>query len=223
MSFSKSLKKKADAVWEDGYRHPFVQKLGDGTLDKDTFKFYLLQDYQYLLAYAKIFALGAVKADEVDLAAKFTQMQKSTLDEMQLHRNYMQTFGIAPQQMDTVKPSLFNRAYTASMLAAGQTGGVAEILAAVFPCAWTYADYATRLAKEYKNQLDGNFYKSWIDTYASEDFSSSFAWFYPALDALCQHKTDAELCKIEDIFISSVEFEYLFWDTCYKQQMSYAL
>jgi len=27
--------------------------------------------------------------------------------------------------------------------------------------------------------------------------------------------------NIAEIFISSVEFEYLFWDMAYKQQMSY--
>ena len=44
MSFSRSLKQKAIKVWEDGYNHPFVQELGAGTLSKDKFKFYLLQD-----------------------------------------------------------------------------------------------------------------------------------------------------------------------------------
>ena len=37
------------------YNHPFVQELGAGTLSKDKFKFYLLQDYLYLLEYAKVF------------------------------------------------------------------------------------------------------------------------------------------------------------------------
>ena len=50
MSFSRSLKSKAAKVWEDGYKHPFVQGLGRGALDKEIFKFHLLQDYQYLLS-----------------------------------------------------------------------------------------------------------------------------------------------------------------------------
>jgi len=33
--------------------------------------------------------------------------------------------------------------------------------------------------------------------------------------------TDVQREKITDIFVSSVEFEYLFWDMAYKQQMSY--
>ena len=63
MSFSRGLKAKAGKVWEDGYNHPFVQELGAGTLDREKFKFYLLQDYLYLLQYAKVFAIAAVKSE----------------------------------------------------------------------------------------------------------------------------------------------------------------
>lgn len=221
MSFSRGLKDKAAKVWEDGYQHPFVQELGRGTLDKDTFQFYLLQDYQYLLAYAKVFALGALKADTEYLMTQFTASQQSTLAEMDMHRAYMAEFGVTAEQMQTVKPSLFNRSYTANMLTAGQLGGAAEIIATVFPCAWTYADYGKRLKSDYAERLDGNYYRSWIETYASDEFSASFEWMYDALDDLCQDKNAEALRRIEEIFVSSVEFEYLFWDMAYKREMSY--
>ncbi|WP_207641047.1 hypothetical protein [Metaclostridioides mangenotii] len=37
MSFSSALKEKTKKIWEDGYNHPFVQGLGKGTLDKESF------------------------------------------------------------------------------------------------------------------------------------------------------------------------------------------
>jgi thiaminase/transcriptional activator TenA len=222
MSFSHGLKQQARQIWEAGYQHPFVQELGRGTLDKGKFQFYLLQDYHYLLAYSKVFALAAVKADTEELMARFTEVQyKILFTEMDLHRKYMAGFGITSAERQAAKPALYNRTYTANMLAAGQTGDLAEILAAMFPCAWTYADYAQRLKEDYKDRLEGNFYRSWIENYASPSFAESFAWFFDALDRLCASKTEAQRKKIEDIFISSVEFEYLFWDMSYKQQQSY--
>lgn len=221
MSFSRDLKDKAGKIWEDGYRHPFVQELGRGTLDKETFQFYLLQDYQYLLSYAKVFALGALKAETEQLMVQFTAMQQSTLSEMDLHRGYMAGFGVTVPQMQAALPSLFNRAYTSNMLTAGQLGGAAEIIAAVFPCAWSYADYGKRLKSDYAADLADNFYKSWIETYADDAFSQSFAWMYDALDELCHNKSAEQLQSIEDIFVSSVEFEFLFWEMAYKRQMSY--
>lgn len=224
MSFSRELKEKAKRVWEDGYQHPFVQELGRGVLEKETFKFYLLQDYQYLLSYAKVFALAALKAESEDMMARFTAIQHGVLnEEMNLHRAYMKGFGISKEEAASAKPSLLNRAYTANMLAAGQSGGVADIMAAVFPCAWTYYDYACRLKNDYADKLEDNFYRSWIESYAGPAFLESFEWFYDALDGLCESKSTRERARIEDIFISSVEFEYLFWDMSYKRQMSYAL
>ena len=194
MSFSRSLKERAARVWEDGYGHPFVQELGSGVLDREKFKFYLLQDYQYLLSYAKVFALGALKSGSEYLMSRFSASQDAILNrEMNIHREYMSAFGVTREEMERARPSLFNRAYTANMLALGYSGGACEIIAAVFPCAWTYSDYARRLAADYRGALAGNFYRPWIEGYASDEFAAS-----------------------------SVEFEYLFWDMSYKRQMSYA-
>ncbi len=222
MSFSRSLKEKAASVWEAGYRHSFVQELGQGILPKTTFQFYLLQDYQYLLSYAKVFALAAVKSPTEKLMSHFTIVQSNILNrEMDIHRNYMNQFGISQSEIEQVKPALFNRTYTANMLALGETGGLAEIMASVFPCAWTYYDYASRLKEEYSEKLSSNFYKSWIDSYASMEFYESFEWFFDTLDELCDPMTDEQKKAMEEIFISSVEFEYLFWDMSYKKQMSF--
>ena len=222
MSFSRSLKQKAIKVWEDGYNHPFVQELGAGTLDKEKFKFYLLQDYLYLLEYAKVFAMAMVKADDEKMLSNLSSITKSIfVDEMEVHRTYMKEFGITEDEVVNVKASLFNRTYTANMLATAQKGDLAETLATVFPCAWTYCDYGKRLKEQYKNNLEDNFYKSWIETYAGYEFEESFEWFYDAIDELVKNKTDKEKRKIEEIFISSVEFEYMFWEMAYNKEMSY--
>ena len=222
MSFSRSLKQKAINVWEDGYNHPFVQELGAGTLDKEKFKFYLLQDYLYLLEYAKVFAMAMIKTDDEKMLANLSSITKSIfVDEMQVHKLYMKEFGITQDEVSNVKASLFSRTYTANMLATAQKGDLVETLATVFPCAWTYYEYAKRLKKDYKNCLENNFYKSWIETYSGDEFEQSFEWFYDAIDELVENKTDKEKRKIEEVFISSVEFEYMFWEMAYNKEMSY--
>jgi len=221
MSFSKNLKSASGKIWEDGYNHPFVQGLGSGSLEKEKFKFYLLQDYLYLLQYAKVFATAVLKSDTEELMTGFSTSQYFILaNEMDIHRKYMADFGITAAEVENVKSSLFNRAYTANMLSYGLTGGLAEVLAAVFPCAWTYHDYTLRLKEKYADKLDGNFYKFWVESYASEEFRGSYEWFFDALDNLVANMSKTQRDNIEEIFVSSVEFEYLFWDMAYKQQMS---
>jgi len=222
MSFSRGLKAKAEKVWEDGYNHPFVQGLGKGTLDKEKFKFYLLQDYLYLLQYAKVFAAAVLKSDTEEYMSNFTIVQNYIFNtEMDVHREYMKRFDITQEEIDSVKSSLYNRTYTANMLAHGFTGGLAEIIATVLPCGWTYSDYGKRLKSQYVDNLEGNFYKTWIENYASDSFAGSLEWLFGALDDLVVDMSDKQRENIEEIFISSVEFEYLFWDMAFKQQMSY--
>ena len=73
-------------IWEGYLEQPFVKELGNGTLDKDKFRFYMVQDYRYLLQYAKVFALGVVKSDAEELMLRFAAMVNDTLDgEMNIH------------------------------------------------------------------------------------------------------------------------------------------
>jgi thiaminase/transcriptional activator TenA len=167
-----------------------------------------------------VFALAAVKTNSEIMMTRLTKLQHSILtEEMELHRQYMAEFGVSLRQLPPeAKSSLFNRAYTANMLTSGLTGDLAEMLAGMLPCAWTYYDYATRLKERYADRLETNFYKSWIENYASLDFAESYEWFYEAIDDLTAHKTDAQKERVAEAFISSVEFENLFWDMSYHNK-----
>ena len=93
--------------------------------------------------------------------------------------------------------------------------------ATVFPCAWTYSDWSKRLKEQYGDMLEANFYRPWIEKYASDEFAEPFEWFYDTLDSLVNGMTNTQRNNIEEIFIRSVEFEYLFWDSAYNRQLSY--
>lgn len=221
MSFARSLKEKSFDVWEACYRHPFVQELGQGVLDKEKFMFYLKQDYKYLLEYAKVFAIGVTKARGEQVMKNLSLTQKAVLDEMDGHRAYMQRHGINLAEAEATRSSLFNKAYTANMISVGFQGELVELLMTVFPCAWSYHDFAIRLQHDYAGKLQDNYYKNWIDGYAGAEYQASFEWFFDAVDDLCRDKSAAELERLTELFRNSVEFEYLFWDMSYKQLMSF--
>ncbi len=48
MKFTDYLFKEVKEIWDEYLTHPFVKEMGEGTLDKDKFKNYLIQDYLYL-------------------------------------------------------------------------------------------------------------------------------------------------------------------------------
>jgi Putative transcription activator len=222
LSIAEILKEASKGAWEDCYRHPFVQELGAGTLDREAFRFYLVQDYVYLIEYARVFAAGALKASGERLMTHFAAMQHAILHmEMDLHRAYMASYGISPEEAGNAAPSLFNKAYTSNMLAVAQTGGAAEILAVVLPCAWSYYDYGTRLRADYADRLEGNPYRSWIEMYAGDEYRESIQWLFDALEDACEGASESGRNSLSEIFETSVRFEYLFWDMAYTRRMSY--
>lgn len=220
--FAQALREYAKKPWEDCYRHPFVQELGAGTLRPEAFCFYLRQDYVYLLEYAKVFACGAAKARTERAMANFTATQYAILrTEMELHRGYMKSFGISPAEAAATAPSLFNKAYTSNMLAVAQAGDAADILAVILPCAWSYHDYALRLTADCAGTIENNFFRSWIDSYASEEYRASISWLFEEIETESRGKNASERERLAEIFHTSMEFEYLFWEMSYKEQTSY--
>ena len=127
MKFSESLYESVEDIWRSYYEHPFVKGIGNGTLEIDKFKFYMIQDYLYLLDYAKVYALGIVKADTEEVMQGFSTMVNSILNgEMSIHRSYMKRLGITSEELKKAKASLDNISYTHYMLAVSQMGTLAE-------------------------------------------------------------------------------------------------
>ena len=116
--FTQSIRKRADQIWRRELEHPFVRGIADGTLDTDKFRFYLCQDYVFLIEYARVFALAAAKASELSTIGLFSELLHGTIHtEMQLHRDYCARFGISPKQLEATRAALaksFTREYASA-------------------------------------------------------------------------------------------------------------
>jgi thiaminase/transcriptional activator TenA len=77
---SQRLYEVALPIWESYYDHPFVKGIADGTLPVEKFQFYMIQDHKYLMQYAKVFALGVIKATSESDMRLFSDLITATLD-----------------------------------------------------------------------------------------------------------------------------------------------
>ena len=113
--FTDELKQHAAPIWEADLKHPFVRGIADGSLPTEKFKFYLIQDYLFLLDYSRVFAHGVIKAPDEATMAMFSQLLNETLNtEMDLHRGYCEKFGISAAEMMEGTDSTYNpRLYAA--------------------------------------------------------------------------------------------------------------
>ena len=72
------------------YAHPFVKGIEDGTLDKEKFRYYIKQDYLYLIEYTKVFGIGIAKAKNIETIKLFASYVHMLTDgEMDIHRGYV--------------------------------------------------------------------------------------------------------------------------------------
>jgi thiaminase (transcriptional activator TenA) len=93
--FTDRLRKRADSIWEAQHRHPFVRGIGDGTLDIKKLKFWVRQDYVFLVEYVRLLALAVASSPDLETMTKFSELTNTTLQtEMSLHREYAAEFGI---------------------------------------------------------------------------------------------------------------------------------
>ena len=217
-SVSTRLHDAAAPVWEACLRHPFVTGIGDGTLDMEKFRYFMLQDYLYLFDYARVFALGVVKARDPELMRVFAANVDAILGgEMKIHRAYMKRLDITEEQVFSIKPALANLSYTNYMLSVAQTGGPMEIVASILACSWSYAEIGQALVA-IPGAAEHPFYGEWIQGYASEEYAATNQALIELMDSLAADAGEEQLAYLTDVFVNCSRYELGFWDMAWDVQ-----
>jgi thiaminase/transcriptional activator TenA len=210
--FSAQLRRAADSVWRAQHEHPFVRGVADGTLPVERFARYVRQDYLFLVDYARVLALGAARAPDLETMRRFADLAQAILgEEMELHRAYAREFGIAPAELEAEPPDPLTRAYTDFLLRTAALGSFAELAAALLPCMWGYAEIGARLAERPDESPEPR-YARWIETYAAAGFQELAAWCRGLVDRLAAAASDDERRRMRRAFVASSEHELAFWD-----------
>lgn len=200
-------------IWAEYYTHPFVKGIEDGTLDREKFRYYIMQDYLYLIEYTKVFGIGIAKAKSAEVTKLFASyVHLLTEGEMDIHRGYMGIFGVTEKELADTPRALDNLSYTSYMLRIAYEEGEAEVLAAILSCAYSYEMIARNIVKNNPASVDHEFYGDWIKGYASDEYSKENAVLFEMLEKLTEHYTDEQKRHIVDIYVACSRYELAFWD-----------
>ncbi|MGK9045629.1 thiaminase II [Mammaliicoccus vitulinus] len=212
MKFTDRVFKRVEPIWESYMEHPFIQGLGDGTLDEEKFKHWLKQDYVYLIEYARLFSIGAAKSTDLKMMTTYADLANGTLHtEMDLHRSYAKQFNISEEELEQTEPAQTTVAYTSYMLNLAQLGGIENVIAAILTCTWSYSYIGLKLAG-IEGAKDHPLYGEWINMYASEEFSKFKEDCIQLMNTVAEGKTEEELNRLEDIIVKTSYYEYMFWE-----------
>ena len=209
----------ARPIWDRYNEHPFVKGIEDGTLDKEKFRYYILQDYLYLEEYAKVFAIGVAKAEDLEMIRLFAGYINVLTDgEMDIHRGYMGELGITQEELDAMPRALDNLSYTSYMLRVAYEETQVEILAGILSCAHSYEMIAKRIIENNPDSVNHPFYGDWIKGYASDAYTKENVALMAHLDRLTEHYTEQQVQHLIDIFVASSRYEELFWDMSWEMK-----
>jgi thiaminase/transcriptional activator TenA len=218
MGFSDHLKKIAQPIWDAQLTHPFVLGLGDGSLPEAKFRFYILQDALFLFDLAKLFALAATRATDLDTIAYLSKLQVDTIQvERALHQEYAKRWRMTETEMASVPMAPTNYAYTRHLRSIAQTGSLAEILVAALPCAWIYCEVGVHFTRQGPPPA-GHPYQNWLALYGSPEFAEVARWMREAIDQLSGETGSAERARMEETFVISSRYEWSFWEMAWREE-----
>lgn len=196
MSIVERLLEDSKEIWETFYTHPFVQGIGSGSLDHEKFKYYMIQDYLYLIDYAKVFAVGAAKAFDMDTMREFSAYTDSLMNgEMEIHRSYMKRLGITEEEAEHCPAALDNISYTSYMLRIAYEGGPADVMAAILSCALSYEEIACRLKAQYPGCWEHPFFGEWVSGYISEEYHEANQKLIALMERLADGFDERQIAK----------------------------
>jgi len=214
MSFFERLKTEAFVEWRAYTEHPFTAGLADGTLPKAAFRHYLVQDYLFLIEFARAYALAVYKSPQLSDMREAASGLSAILDvEMNLHVKLCAGWGLSPDDLEQAPPASATLAYTRYVLDAGMRGDLLTLRVALAPCVVGYAEIATRLAAQPGACIATNPYGVWIEEYAGAPYQQVATSAREHLDRLANlYVTPAREAELVTIFKEATRLETDFWE-----------
>ncbi|HEY2079623.1 MAG TPA: thiaminase II, partial [Streptosporangiaceae bacterium] len=215
-SFAPELWHGITGIYSAILEHPFVTGLADGSLPRESFEFYVIQDALYLRQYAQALAVVASRAPDPGETEMFARHAAGIVAvEMSLHTSLLADLDIDPAAAADAEPAPTTLAYTSYLIAAAAGGSYGEGVGAVLPCYWIYWEVGKHLLE--RGSPDPR-YQRWIDTYAAEEFGDEVREVIAVTNRLGQEIAAVERERIHRHFRATSRYEWMFWDMGYRRE-----
>lgn len=179
-----------------------VDGLRTGDLDPRWFAWYLAQDALYLGEYARVLARASALAPRAEEQVFWAEAAASAIAvEAELHRSH------AGETAPDAAPATL--AYTDHLHAASVRGSYGELVAALLPCFWLYADLGERFADA---NHDTHPYRDWLATYADPAFAASTRRAIALVDRAASEASPSERERMRVAFARSMAHELVFFE-----------
>lgn len=206
------LKVATRVEWESYVDHEFVRRMGEETLPDSAFRTYLVQDYLFLIQFARAWALAAYKSRTIaDIRAAQSGLG-SILDETQLHVRLCGRWGLSAEELEAAPEHQATVAYTRFVLDCGAAGDLLDLHVALAPCVIGYAEIGRKLANGRADALANHRFREWIEEYAGSGYQDVANAARKHLNDLASRSmTDQRFSELAALFAKATRLEAAFW------------
>lgn len=216
MTFTRELWTSVGEIYAAILAHPFLAGLTAGTLPRDSFQFYAVQDALYLRDFARALSLAAARAPEDEWIVMFNEHAAGALKvERALHESFFGAWGLTPAQVAAAPMAPTNLAYTSYLLAVAHQRPFHEAMAALLPCYWIYWEVGKELERA---GSPDPLYARWIGTYASKEFGDVVRAVLDATDRVADGLGAPQRAAMRRHFETTSRYEWMFWDMGYRRE-----
>jgi thiaminase/transcriptional activator TenA len=212
--FRDELWQAMDGVYREIVDHPFLTGLTDGSLPRDVFRHYVVQEAHFLPDYARALAACAARSPEPTSVQRFARDAAMTVEvEHSLVVELLAAFGLDESDARKVPLSPTTVGYASYLVRTCSLGTYPEALGAIVPCYWIYARVGEKLLAE---SSPDPLYAWWIETYGGEGYQETVAGVLDLLDRLTL--TEEERARLLERAVTTARFEWMFWDAAWRQE-----
>lgn len=217
MQLTKIFENKIETLWEKTLRHPMLEEMALGTLEKKKFCYYMIQDYFYVLRYIDIFSIILTKAKTIEekefICDNIYDLIKET---RRVHIPKMKKMGITDLEIKKQRIALEIFTYTNYMKEIVDKYDYLTSLVAILNCSWNYAYIAKKMLEKYPVKINNSPYKEWFLSYGSEEYLKTNSLLCRKINQLSKNYSEKEKEKLSEIFYNCGLYEYRFWDIFYN-------
>ena len=211
--FTDWLCARAEPDWSDAIGHRFVCELGDGSLDDEVFRRYLVQDYAFVGTLTSAFGHAVGQAPTADARASLVEFLGTLTDEEDdyFERSF-DALGVSEDERTDPERADVTEAFEDLLLRAALQGGYEETLAVLVPAEWIYLEWAT----DVPGTPDEFYLREWVELHDSPAFESFVDWLRGELDRYGPALGHRRTHRVERLFRRTVYLEVAFFGMAYE-------
>ncbi|CAI4052483.1 hypothetical protein N7582_005458 [Saccharomyces uvarum] len=203
---------KVKPHWDSYVNHEFVKKVADGTLDRKKFKFFIEQDYLYLVNYARISCIAGSKAPTLEDLEKELVIVECVRNGLTQHeRRLREELGVKdPDCLQKIQRGPALRAYCRYFNDVARRGNWQELVIALNPCLMGYGSALTKISGKV-TAAEGSVYREWCETYSSSWCHEAMLEGERLLNRILKTYPPNQLDTLVTIYAEVCELETNFW------------